>query len=148
MQLTKPTILIISFIVLFIYASTAKAESAKYELGTAMAKYIESQDLIVQLKYSKCGYLIKIKTKSYEDLKNEILNAVNPKLNEKERSQLLGAYNNQYQRLNQLNKAAIDNHLKLSLEGGMDDKSACGLFVGAVSPQYQQALNDWERLTK
>lgn len=126
----------------------ASAESAKYELGSMMAQYIESQDLIIQLRSTKCGYLIKIKVKNYEELKREIYASIYPKLNDKERTELSNIYDAQFQRLHHANKIALEKNLKLFSDNGMDDKSACGLLVGNVSPQFQKALNDWERVTR
>jgi len=139
---------VVIWLAICLFIGKASAESSKYELGSLMAQYIESQDLIFQLRSTKCGYLIKIKIKNYDELKSEIYASIYPKLNDKERIELSNIYDAQFQRLHQANKITLEKNLKLYSDNGIDDKSACGLLVGSVSPQFQKALNNWERVTR
>ncbi|MBI3547241.1 MAG: hypothetical protein HY081_11725 [Gammaproteobacteria bacterium] len=137
--------LIVSFavgILLGLVSVSASAEYNSRKLGEAAGAYLNAVDMILQLQESKCGYLFKKKTYSFDRTVKEVLSYLRPN-DQKELQAFLDG--EEFRKGQEDNKRTIQESLR-SLGGreGYDEKTICGMILSNTAMVHEYAKQKWE----
>lgn len=111
----------------------------------AAGGYFAAADLMIRLKASRCGYIVKKPPPSAVDRAREIEAAFDPAEGREVRTFLSSS---EYQRKLARNQDLIDGALHQYIDVElMDTKTACGMLVGTIAPLVKAAELRWRRRT-
>lgn len=141
-NLQKPIIAIFSF-ALVLFPQHAFAQYNAGKLGEAAGGFLNSVDMVIQLKSSKCGYVIR---KEYS-FKQSLIE-VKSYLKEKDRKELDRFLKQNYTKMQNDNKYFIDDSLRAGERDGLDKKTLCGIISSQTALVYKYAQQKWEYAKK
>jgi hypothetical protein len=103
--------------------------------------YIASSDMMVKLKKSKCGYVIKRTLPTVSSVVSEIKTY----LKGEDLNEIISFYNSpEFEVKMKKNDYFIDGFLANSAKDGVDEKTSCGLLLGIVASKDNKA--EWEKI--
>lgn len=126
---------------LFLCSPFVWAEYNAGKLGEAAGAYMHATDMMQKLQNSKCGYIFKKKTYSFDNAVKEIMQHLRPR-DRGELQSILDGEENKKER--QDNARYIDDWLRSMSREGMDEKTACGMLVSNIGTIYNKATKGWE----
>jgi hypothetical protein len=138
MKLFAAMLIVISIVTAW-PASEARAEYDSRKLGNALGQYLAAIDILERLSKSKCSYIVRRNFRVKEAVK-EAQKYLNDKdIREFER----WLHSSQFKSKMAKNQTFIDGFLRVSIQDGIDEKTACGMLVTTVSTLYKKAEKQW-----
>ena len=133
---------LIPFLICFLpYFELAHGESAKNreKFLESTGMYLAAIDMMERMQNSRCAYLFEEKKYSL----NSTLDEVMPLLDLSEKRDLFGVISSG--KLEE-NKTILDSFFESASKNSLDEKTSCGLVVGAFAGVYKQNINNWKDL--
>jgi hypothetical protein len=124
-------------------AGATEGDAQLFLKAKAAGGYIAAADLMVRIKGSPCGYIVKKPPPSPGDRAREVEAAFAPGEARELRTFLSSS---EYQRKLKRNQDLIDGMLHQSINvEGLDTRTACGMLVGTLAPLIGDAEVQWKR---
>lgn len=108
--------------------------------ANAIGAYLAASDLMAKLKASRCGYIFRKVVPTLESRIVEVRGTL--KGDDLKEFDYYVATSEFKQKMSK-NQEFIDGYLLNIKKDGIDDKTACGLLVGFVTPMSVKAERDW-----
>jgi hypothetical protein len=116
----------------------------QFEAGRSAGMYITASDILIKLKQSKCGYVIKRPVKNIDEVTKEIFSYLN-KSDHKAFIEYLNSaeFKTKLQKNNQLINQAIS-----TTNSATDPSTGCGLAVGSLLNVVKTGEDAWRTQIK
>ena len=128
----------------FLFNSRAMAQDATFDRSNVIGAYLASSDMTIKLKSSNCGYIFKKAIPSFKSRLIEVQSYLSGS-DLKELNAFVSS--SEFNKKMNKNQEFINGYLSSIKKDGIDDKTACGLLVGFITPTSVKAEKDWRAMS-
>lgn len=116
-----------------------------FEISNAAGMYLTAADIQKKLSISQCGYILKKPPPNIEHRLQEVLDYLTPS----DRIEIESfVRSNEFKNKMKRNQLIIDDIYGAFIKEGYDNKTACGLLWGSLSPMISKGDMAWKAAIK